>query len=190
MKRLIPVLLLIAPAFAQMPVSFFPTQLKDYLGLTDALAASITKLNSDYTSFNMQKQSRIAQVQRELVVETAKDQLDPMALGLRYVELETIRRELNDQLKKTRTAAVALLNDAQKLKLKALEDAMKLQPTITQAQCENLLDQMPFPGNIIPASRITPVIRTGDFSGVIGGVLIPGVACGASFIQGNFSPMP
>jgi len=179
MVRLIPILLVIAPAFAQrMPGSFFPTQLKEYLGLSDTQVASIDQLNSDYTSFNLQKQLRIAQVQRELVVETAKEQLDPMALGMRYVEIETIRRELADQLQKSRASAVALLADAQKLKLKALEDAMKLQPTITQAQCENLLPQAAIPSGIIPANRLAGVMRTGDFTG---GMLIPGVACGPSF---------
>jgi len=34
----------------------------------------------------------------------------------------------------------AVLNDAQRVKLGSLDDARKLQPLISEAQCENLLD--------------------------------------------------
>ena len=99
---------------------------------------------------------RSAQVQGEIAEWTAKEPLEPMALGLRYTELEVIRRELRDGLARTREKVMAVLDNAQKAKLKTLEDAMKLQPVIAQAQCENLLAQ---------ARRfLRPLVRAGDFT--------------------------
>lgn len=136
---------------------YAPSRIFDYLGLTTTQIAAINRLNTDYSRYSMEKQRRMAQVQRELAAETARPQLDPMALGLRYVELETIRRELNDRLQKTRADISASLADAQKVKLKILEDAARLRPLISEAQCYKFLAVQPFPGNIIPASRLSPI---------------------------------
>ena len=74
---------------------------------------------------------------------------------------------------------ISVLTDAQKAKLNVLNDAMKLAPTISEAQYLNLLGSAgsppfffntagffvsgvsgcgsQFPGNVIPANRIDPV---------------------------------
>src|SRR6266852_5223203 len=85
-----------APALAQppFPVFRFPQPLKDYLGLSDAQVDSINRLNGDYNSFVFQKTTRMAQVQREIGDVTNADPIDPMAIGLRYAEIEAIRRDL------------------------------------------------------------------------------------------------
>ena len=66
----------------------------------------------------------------EIAAETARENLDAMALGLRYLELEVNCREVTEAFGKLRTQNLALLNDSRKVKLKVLEDALKLSNTI------------------------------------------------------------
>ena len=53
----------------------------------------------------------------EIETETARENLDAMALGVRYLELEVNCREMTEAFGKLRTQSLALLNDAQKVKL-------------------------------------------------------------------------
>jgi len=87
----------------------------------------------------MTKQNRISQLQTEIATETAKDTLDPMALGTRYAEIETICRDLKSQAGTYQQKNTTVLTDPQKAKLQALQDAIKLAPVISEAQSGNLL---------------------------------------------------
>jgi hypothetical protein len=147
------------PASAQLAVDpgYFPSDLKQYLNLTDAEVTFIQQASTDYSQLAASKQLRIFELQNEIAAETQKDQPDPMALGVRYAEIESIRRDLTNQLAALRDKLRASLDDTQRSKLTALNDARILQPIVTDAQCENLLD----PG--------IPVFRSGQFSGVLVG---------------------
>lgn len=79
------------------------------------------------------------QVQSEIGDETAKSPLDPAGLGIRYAEIETICRNVRDEGVSVQTRNLTLLTDAQKVKLKALDDAYKLLPVINEAQNAGLL---------------------------------------------------
>src|SRR5437867_10752431 len=68
-------------------------QAKDFFQLSDAQLQAILTNNGDYNQIAITKQTRISQLQTEIAAETAKDTLDPMALGSRYAEIETICRE-------------------------------------------------------------------------------------------------
>jgi hypothetical protein len=151
----------------QPPVPVFPPDLMQYLGLTQDQVMKMVTLKGDYSQTTMQRSLRMSQVQQEIREETAKTDLDPMALGVRYAELEAIRRELSDLQKQLRQNLAATLNDAQRAKLKALDDAMKLQPLIAAAQCENLLDAPV----ALPISTVL-TFTMGDFTTipVIGGI--------------------
>jgi hypothetical protein len=94
-------------------------------------------------------------VQAEIVQETAKPTLDAMALGVRYLELEAIRREVGAENDKAYAEIQKVLSDAQKAKVRALVAAMQLQPVICEAQGQNILPPA-LPGNIIPAPRTHP----------------------------------
>ena len=123
----------------------FPTpapcqDLKQYLGLTESQYQGLLSNQSSYQTFVLSKQRRVAQVNAEIAAETARENLDAMSLGLRYLELEVTCREVTDAFGKLRTQNLALLNDAQKVKLKVLEDALKLSSTIQQAQQVNLVN--------------------------------------------------
>ena len=191
MYRLLLALVCAAVGLAQMPVpvpdpiitSLFPPALTAYFTLTSAQVDSIDKANQDYARYQAGKQARMAQVQLEIAQETAKDVVDPMALGVRYAELEGIRRELSAQLNQTRKTVAAVLTDAQKVKLQALDAAAKLQPLISQAQCENLLAPV--------AAQVTGGLSS--ISSILLGVtdaVFTGTACGAVILNGDFSPTP
>lgn len=168
------------PSWSQLPPQpLSPVQ--QYLGLTDAQVAAIRQNNNDYNTFSFAQQRLIQNAQHEIATETAKDQLDPLAIGTLYAGIENACRDLRDKAAAAQQQNVAILTDAQKVKLNLLNDALKLAPTIADAQSWNLLGspgpqfginlliaggvlgfpQVPgcasFPGNIIPASRIAPV---------------------------------
>jgi hypothetical protein len=134
-------------------------QLRVYLGLTDTQVSQLLQNLDDYSRLVSQRQERMYQVQSEIRDETAKSPLDPAALGVRYAEIETICRNVRDEAAATQTRNLTVLTDAQKVKLKALEDAMKLQPVISEAQNAGLLSP------------------PGPYAGIVSGVLgsIPGI---------------
>lgn len=145
-----------------------PTPLEYYLDLTREQSRSIARNEADFELFQRQKADRAGRVRAEIAAENARRPLDPAGLGLRYVELETIRRELDEQ---TRTRALAnqrLLTPAQRAKLGALDSARRLQELVSMGVCTGLIDieryseilpgfrRLVFPGFVIPASRFSP----------------------------------
>jgi hypothetical protein len=114
-------------------------QVKAYLAFTDAQVSQIVLNLNDYGQLASQRQERIFQVQSEIQQETAKNPLDPVALGIRYAEIEAICRNVKDEAAAAQKRNLALLTDAQVVKLKALEDALKLAPIINEAQQAGLL---------------------------------------------------
>lgn len=182
----------------------FPPALRQYLELTDAQVAGIQAANNQYAQMSHAKMARYIQVQQEISEWMAKEPLDAMAIGLRYVEQEAIRRQLREEMKKTQTAVATLLNDDQKAKLKVLEESVRLQPLVQLAQCENLLTEQqaanrwfdttsfnPLPSNIVPASRISFNFGTspGDFASVILGPAF-NRGCGATTYINPLLPLP
>jgi len=122
------------------PSSLFPSDLRQYLSLTDSQVAAIVQMTADYNQAASTKQQRTLQLQNEIGDLDRQDPLDPMAIGVRYAEIESIRRDLANQLTALRGKLRTSFTDGQQAKLKALDDARKLQPVIIEAQCGNLLD--------------------------------------------------
>ena len=150
MKRACPavplVLILIAAALsatAQTPTNpwFYQplAQVKEFLQLSDAQVQSILASNEEYNRWSVEKQARAGQVQGEIAEETAREVLNPMALGVRYAEVETICRELKARAAVSLRKNVDSLTAPQKAKLQVLQDAIKLAPVISEAQSGNLL---------------------------------------------------
>jgi hypothetical protein len=170
----------------QQPLS----QVQQYLGLTDTQVTAILQNNSDYNTFSLQQQDQIYQAQSQITIETAKDTLDPLAIGVQYAAIETVCRGLKAKAASSQQQNIAVLTDAQKLKLNALNDAMKLIPTISEAQSGNLLgpaNSPPFAFSAYGSSFAAGLIgfpavagcsvnsvRTGIFSGVLTGGISPG----------------
>jgi hypothetical protein len=164
-------------------IGYFPPELKQYLALSDDQVTKINTLNSQLNSFWSTKFERQIQVQSEIAEWTAKEALDSLALGLRYAELEAIRRELDDQQKKTVSQIQALLTMEQKAKLAVLQQALTLYSTACSGLSQNLLSP-PIPTVLISESRwfntasflagpapcasfTTGVTRSGSFSGLL-----------------------
>ncbi|MBI4906034.1 MAG: hypothetical protein HY820_20540 [Acidobacteria bacterium] len=132
-------------------------QIRDYLGLTASQQAVILANIREQEKTDLERQVRIQQLRYEIVIETAVQSPDPTAIGTREVEIELTCRIIDSEAKALADKNLAVLTDAQKTKLKALEEAMKLAPTISGAQQLKLLPVAPVvSGNIIPASRFSP----------------------------------
>lgn len=173
------------PAAAQTgpgPVRWFDfaPELQRYLELTPEQVNTLGRRNAALAEFNGEKYRRIAQVQLEIAEETQKTQLDAMALGLRYLELEAIRRELRAEADKAYVDIQAILTPAQKTKVQALVEALRLQPVICQAQAVNILPSA-VPTGVTGALLSPYPIQTGFASFLLGGAGTSGCAGGFGF---------
>jgi hypothetical protein len=118
----------------------FPPELLQYLALSSGQVDALTALNTANQKRSAEHQREISQLQARVAQETAKDILDPSMLGKLDAQIETTRRGIASDLTTLRSKSRAVLNDAQRVKLSLLEDARKLQPLITVAICENLIE--------------------------------------------------
>ena len=148
----------------------FPLSLKQFLDLTDAQVLQIGKFSDNYNQTVREKQVRISQLQIEINQQTANDPIDPMELGVRYAEMAQIQKDLRNGQTNLRTSVRQVLTDVQKAKVKILDDAMKLQPLVSEATCVGFIDSAPiqdgwFGTVILPRDRFSPV-------GCVGGGII------------------
>jgi hypothetical protein len=141
-----------------------------FLGLSDGQVTAILQNNSDYNNFASQQRQQIVQAQIQIVSETAKDPLDPITIGNLYAGIETTCRALRDRASTSQQQNIAVLTDAQKAKLSVLNDALKLAPTITEAESGNLLGSVGSPPySFVTASLvITSYLYPVGYSGVSG----------------------
>jgi len=152
-------------------------QLTQYLSLTPQQIADLLRVNAEFQRFLTQKQTRASVVRREIVVETHRSHVDPMALGLRYMELEAICRESRDREVSIIRAARGLLLPVQVQRLAALEQAVAMLPLAGEAADARVLaneqgggmalmmpQPRPLPGCMAPgaAARISATVRAAD----------------------------
>lgn len=137
------------------PGPAIPQTLVQYLQLTPEQIRQITQKNTEFNRFVAEKNRRAAQVRSEIAAETRKQTLDPMALGLRYMELELIRREINTAEDKLRAELRKAMTAEQVNRLRALEAAMELVPLYYQAGAVRLVPPRP----INPPA---PAVRTSE----------------------------
>jgi hypothetical protein len=165
------VLVALSAAAQNPPVERAPfLQLAHYLSLTPPQIADLLRINLDLQRFLSEKQRRVGAVRRELVEETRRPVVDPMALGLRYMELEAICRESREREVAANRAARALLLPPQAQRLAALEQALALLPVAVEAAAANLLGdasggitlsmpgRRPLPGCTAPALPIAAAV--------------------------------
>jgi hypothetical protein len=141
---------------------------QQFLGLTDAQVKAILQNNADYNAFSFQQQRQIQNAQAQIALETAKDPLDPMALGTLYAGIESACRDLRNKASTSQMQIISILTDAQKARLNVLNDAMKLAPIISEAQSGNLLGSPNSPPFLFTANS------SGIFSSLIGFPSVPG----------------
>lgn len=124
----------------QLPLPASPlSPLEEFLQLTPAQVQTIVTNNQEYNRWSTGKQTRITQVQWEIVTETTAVSLDAHALGVRHMEVELICREMRDRAAEFRTRNLAVLSPGQQEKLKTLQDTLLLIPALARAHSANLL---------------------------------------------------
>ncbi|MBL8179360.1 MAG: hypothetical protein JNK48_32075 [Bryobacterales bacterium] len=136
-------------------------ELKQFLELSDTQYAQIFQNITQHQRTLLSYQQRIAELQRDIAIETAREQPSASELGTRYVEVEINCRLMNEEGGKLRDRNQALLTAAQKTKLQVLLDAIKLFPIISQAQTAALITPVSFPIGFIGA--VTPTGSAGAF---------------------------
>jgi hypothetical protein len=154
--------------------------LQQHLELTNAQLFGLLSNAQEYNRIVAERQPRLRQVQNELLDETMKPDLDPQALAARYLEIELICREIKDAAMALRTRNLDLLTAAQKTKLKAIEDALKMMPLIAETQSVNITGAwVSPPAGFNPAGAVPPFSMQffgvpGPVQGCVGtGVLTP-----------------
>jgi hypothetical protein len=147
MKPFLPALLLcswLALSAWSQPIALPQQQalfaLRQFLGLTDSQISAIVQNNDDYNTFSLQQQQNIQQARIQIAKETAKDQIDPMALGSLYAAIETSCRGLRVNAAAAQQQNIAVLTDDQKAKLSALNSVMNLGPVITVSQAQSAIE--------------------------------------------------
>jgi hypothetical protein len=108
-----------------------------YLGLT--MAQYDEMMETRIRLWSGAELTRMRAVVAEIHEETRRDVLDSFALGVRYAEVEALRRKMSEDERKLTAASVALLTPAQRVKLDALTEAMRLRPTIEETRSAELL---------------------------------------------------
>jgi len=139
-------LVTVIPACAQ-PEGFdsgVPAELVQFLELRPEQKSAIESANAEHREFISTKQLRLLQVTREINEELDRPALDPDALGVRYAEVEAMCRDIDDRGKRLRRNNVASLTDAQRAKLKMLEDALRLAGLILDARAGRLVENVQF----------------------------------------------
>ncbi len=114
-----------------------------YLQLNRTQRQSLGRNNQEHERWRRLKEDRVRQVRGEIFDETRRSPLDPTAMGFRYAEVEAICREIDEREVQLVKVNRDVLNEAQKVKLAALEEVMKLAPVANSAIMENLIHAAP-----------------------------------------------
>lgn len=124
-----------------------PPALRLFLGLTDGQVRLIHDKNLEFNGLVAEKRRRLDQLRAEIAEETRKEALDPSALGLRYAEIEQIRREISAAEQRLRNELRNALTSEQLSKLAALEQVRELLPVYREAAALHLVAvEPPSPG--------------------------------------------
>ena len=138
----------------QPPSEGFPSELRNYFGLSDDQVRQIVGINETYQSAVGVQEAAIQQLNQQIIAETQKSVLDPVTLGALYVALEQARRDEQAARDQAIGGITRLLTPVQRIRLQALQDALNLRPLVDVAGKENFL-LIPVPGPS-PAPQAAP----------------------------------
>lgn len=108
-----------------------------YLGLTADQFEQVQQ--NQIRTYSSGEISRMKQVVAEIREETRKETLDEMALGVRFAEVEALRRKMGEDTARLIALNREVLTTAQKVKLDALVEAMRLLKTTEEARSLKLI---------------------------------------------------
>lgn len=112
---------------------------KAHLSLTDAQVQSLQQLQQQQREATRATREEIRAKAKALRESVAGGSSDAAALGRQLLEIEALKKKIEQSLTTYRAQAAATLTADQKTKLAALDAAAKLQPTIGQAVVLGLL---------------------------------------------------
>lgn len=170
-------------ASAQMPglpnpslpvVPQFSPTLQKYLELSDTQVSQINALNQQLVQLLGTKAQRQFQLQLELTQELRRPSLDATAIGMRYAEIEQIRRDIQTERTRTTASIQNTLTETQKSKLTALQLVLRDYPMACQAITQNLLT--PVSGAVINPN-INPPLPEGVTGAFASFLLAPASGC-------------
>ena len=121
------------------------TELKAYLTLTDAQVQALLTLRQREMEATRTFHEQMGAKQNALQQLLQSGSTDAAAVGRAMLEIEALRKQVEQTHKNYRDQALATLTADQRTKLAALEQAVRLQPVIGQAAGIGLLEP-PFPG--------------------------------------------
>jgi Spy/CpxP family protein refolding chaperone len=152
---LLTTILSIAPLAAQqtpgIPRPVPQSPLRQHLALTDAQMAGLQQVQTQRRQAESQIYQQISERQRQIDALLREGSNDAVTLGRLMVEVNNLRRQLPLPSAQYRAAALAVLNDAQKAKLPALAEALKLAQPANEAAYYDLIDR--------PSSAAVPMPR-------------------------------
>ncbi len=162
-------------------------QIKQFLQLTDAQFVSVFSNNEQLTRLIAETSRRVIQLRSEIAVETNRPRPDPLELGNRYAEIELVCRFLDTEGTRTVERNVAVLTDAQKARLRSLEEVIRLMPVIAEAQAVRLIEGSPAPLGLTVSPGFGSSGAGGSLSGfLLGQEIFPASACP---VQRDFFPL-
>jgi hypothetical protein len=111
------------------------TTLKGYLRLSSQQAAAISQLNSDYNTYLSAQNAQLDSLNRQLSNLYSNPVLDSFSIGVRYVAIENVNRDMAAHVSTLQKQVAAQLTPAQASLLSALSNSIVLQPLAQDAQC-------------------------------------------------------
>jgi hypothetical protein len=109
--------------------------LKEYLSLTSQQLAAVSQLNSDYSTYLSAQNAQLDSLNRQLLSLYGNPVLDSFSIGVRYVAIENVNRDMAAHLSTLQKQVAAQLTPAQAALLPALSNSIVLQPLAQDAQC-------------------------------------------------------
>jgi hypothetical protein len=149
---------------ALLPAQGFPGtqffQIKEYLQMSDSQYVALLRANDELNRSLSESSRRIFTLQSEISAEGEKDSPDPMEIGTRFVEISRVCRELRTQFDAQLAKNVATLTDAQRTRLRALEDLAKQMGVVAEAQGMRILGDVPAPPQLGAPPLVYRLITT------------------------------
>jgi hypothetical protein len=116
------------------------TEVKAYLGLSDAQVTQLTDLRKQLREAVAPLASQAADKRKNLADLLSANSTDTATIGQLRQDLSSTRKQMRDLASQYGNNARSVLSADQQAKLQALEEAVKLLPTIRQAQALNLIE--------------------------------------------------
>lgn len=115
------------------------TELKTALGLTDAQVTQLTGIQTAKRTASQTIMQQIATLQQTLQTQLKATPPNAQQIGQTMIQIQTLQGQITGQNATYNTQALAVLSADQKTKLATLQNALTLQPAISQALSLDLL---------------------------------------------------